>query len=202
VVAGATSGLVVGYSPEYGPPSGQGEATLERARDLTDGVALDPARPVDAFSHDLPAAEVQTPLWPWLTLAALLLLPFDVAVRRLAIGRRELTGLRAGLRRGPASVAAPRPTHATVLLQDQRRRADRRTDAKANVQAPARASPVDGSPTQRDGPASDPASPSQAGPPVSSPPASPGASARATTSSLLAAKRRAGRGQAEERPED
>jgi hypothetical protein len=117
VVAGATSGLVVGYSPEYGPQSGEGLTILERARQLTDGFELDPTRPEDAFSHDLPAATVQTPLWPWLVLLALLLLPFDVAIRRLNLGRRELAAVRSAIldgRRQPAAGSSEPAGHRTT----------------------------------------------------------------------------------------
>jgi hypothetical protein len=185
IVAGGTSGLVVGYSPEYGAPSGDGAATLERARDLTDGLALDPARPADAFVHDLPPATVQTPLWPWLTLAALLLLPFDIAVRRLVIGRRELAGIVAALRRVPSGEAStPEPTHATVLVRDQRRRATLRrgrdsTAGDSGNQVPTVSSPPRSASPEltRSGDSADHtmATPSR------------------TTSDLLAAKRRATR---------
>src|SRR5690606_4355732 len=39
--------------------------------------------------HNLTAAPASQPIWPWLTLAAVLLLPLDVAARRLQLTRRD-----------------------------------------------------------------------------------------------------------------
>jgi hypothetical protein len=181
VVAGATSGLVVGYSPEYGAPTGDGQATLERARDIAGGIALDPNRPADAFLHDLPPATVQTPLWPWLTLAALLLLPLDIAVRRLAIGRRELAGLRAAVGRRPSRAPEHRATHATVLVSDQRRRLRQRRDARSPEPKPSDEAISTRSPSQTGSPAAER---------VEGQPAQPERTS-STTGDLLAAKRRA-----------
>src|SRR5690606_4336638 len=41
------------------------------------------------FDHNLEAAPALQPVWPWLTLAAVLLLPLDVAARRLQLTRRD-----------------------------------------------------------------------------------------------------------------
>jgi hypothetical protein len=185
IVAGGTSGLVVDYSPEYGPPSGDGSATLERARDLTDGSALDPSRPAEAFTHDLPPATVQTPLWPWLTLAALLLLPFDIAVRRWAIGRRELAGIGAALRRAPrAATPEHPPTHATVLVRNQHRRTLLRRGIDQSPGDQAKSPPTATPPPNAA--ASEPTRASDGPDRAASPPSR-------TTSDLLAAKRRASR---------
>ncbi len=170
VVAGATSGLVVGYSSEYGPSSGQGLATLERARQLTDGFTLDPAHPEDAFSHDLPAATVQTPLWPWLVLLALLLLPFDVAIRRLNLGGRELAAFRATIQ--SARTPSPAGSSHTATLRAGLNRARRPSDH-----------PSDSASTQHQ---SDP--PGTPPPPPEIQPPRPTSTSRGV---LLAAKRRA-----------
>lgn len=184
VVAGATSGLVVGYSPEYGPSSGQGPATLDRAMQLTDGFALDPNRPADAFTHTLPKAKVQTPLWPWLTLLALFLLPLDVAVRRLVIGRRELAAIRAALTGKRVSIAPVAPTRVTSL-RDQLSRTTRR----------------ERHPQPRASPPSSPADPpTQRAPPEPAQPAAPARASPAARGDLLAAKRRATRPQSNDPP--
>lgn len=183
VVAGATSGLVVGYSPEYGPRSGDGLATLDRARQLTGGFALDAAAPEDAFTHDLPAATVQTPLWPFLVLLALLLLPIDVAVRRLNLGSRELAALRHAIRRpGAASTDAPRPTGHTATLRAGLDRASRVASRRDRA--------ADEPPHPRS--AHDHASPEAArrSPPTIPSPPTPSAPV-ASRQDLLAAKRRA-----------
>ena len=46
--------------------------------------------PTAALSHDLKGAGVRRDLWPYLLGLAALLLPIDVGVRRLALGRRDL----------------------------------------------------------------------------------------------------------------
>ena len=85
-----TAGWVLGYSPEYAA-LGDDPALLSavaaaggaggRVLDLTSGAAV--------FEHNLAAAPALQPIWPWLTLAAALLLPLDVAARRLRVTRRD-----------------------------------------------------------------------------------------------------------------
>jgi hypothetical protein len=47
-------------------------------------------RPEEVFKHDLKAAHASQPMAPWLLLIAALLLPFDIAVRRLIITKHDL----------------------------------------------------------------------------------------------------------------
>ena len=95
------NGWVLSYSPEYAvvvPPEDSNVTPdnirfLQQIAALTGGanVTADSAR---IFVHDLPAPpSARQPIWPWLLLAAALLLPFDIAVRRLSIGRYELRRL-------------------------------------------------------------------------------------------------------------
>ncbi len=89
-----TAGWVLGYSPEYAALEGN-PALLQGLQDLSGGRALDVAEgsgpgPAAVFDHNLDAAPAAQPIWPWLTLAAALLLPFDVAARRLALTRRDV----------------------------------------------------------------------------------------------------------------
>jgi hypothetical protein len=91
--ARATAGWVLGYSPEYADLTGN-PALLASLAAQTGGRALDTAEgsgpgPAAVFAHDLAAAPAAQPIWPWLTLAAALLLPLDVAARRLALTRRD-----------------------------------------------------------------------------------------------------------------
>jgi hypothetical protein len=86
-VVGQTSGWVLGYSPEYrefetNPQLLQTVAALTGGQDL---VGLETA----VFDHTLPTEATTRPIWTWLTLAAVLLLPLDIAVRRLVITRRD-----------------------------------------------------------------------------------------------------------------
>lgn len=79
--------IVVPYSPEY-RTTGLNESLLEAVAHAGGGRLLqDPAQ---AFADDLPAAAGGAPLWRWLLAAAACLLVFDVAVRRLKLGGRDL----------------------------------------------------------------------------------------------------------------
>ena len=63
-------------------------ALLERLASRTGGKQI--VDPTQAFERDSGThGDRPTPVWWWFALAALLLLPFDVAVRRLSFGRRR-----------------------------------------------------------------------------------------------------------------
>jgi uncharacterized membrane protein len=101
-----TNGWVLSYSPEYDVQARGADtnlltdmAVLTGGRDMSE----DPALP---FVHNLVARNAFTPLWPWLLLLALLLLPVDIAVRRLIITASDLRRLRTALF-GVRRVAAP-----------------------------------------------------------------------------------------------
>jgi len=107
-----TTGWVMGYSPEYAALEGD-PAYLVRLAELGGGVVL--GEPAQALVHDLKGAGVRQDLWPYLLGLAVLLLPFDVGVRRLALGRRDLERARAWVaerlprRRPRPAVEAPSP---------------------------------------------------------------------------------------------
>jgi Mg-chelatase subunit ChlD len=93
-----TLGVVVPYSPEYrGGESDNG--LLARIASLTGGRVLSLDNLSTAFEHNLPAAKTSTDLWPALLLLAILLLPFDVGVRRVAVSRADAARAWEGLRR-------------------------------------------------------------------------------------------------------
>lgn len=114
-----TSGWVMSYSREYlaaGVPSVLPRiATITGGRALTDGLAA-------AFDHTITARTGSTPIFPALLLAALLLLPLDVAIRRLLITRSDLARLATALRlrAKPATEAA---SERMTALMDARERA-------------------------------------------------------------------------------
>ncbi len=83
-----TAGWVLGYSPEYAALDGNPDLLAALAAQ-TGGRVLVPADVAAAFEHNLAAAPAAQPIWPWLTLAAVLLLPLDVAARRLTLTRRD-----------------------------------------------------------------------------------------------------------------
>jgi Mg-chelatase subunit ChlD len=75
-----TTGFAVGYSQEY-RATGPDRAAMARVAGLTGGREL--GEPREAWGGDLPATRATWPLWWPLTLLALLLLPVEVAARRL-----------------------------------------------------------------------------------------------------------------------
>ncbi|NJN53550.1 MAG: hypothetical protein HC804_01630 [Anaerolineae bacterium] len=93
VAIGQTSGWVLGYSPEYK----QFEANLgllESLAERTGGQDLSTLEGENAaadfiFTHNLQTEPVSQAIWPWLALLAVLLLPVDIALRRLVITRRD-----------------------------------------------------------------------------------------------------------------
>lgn len=128
-----TIGWVRGYSAEYRPAAG-GAALLEEIAALTGGRSLAEA-PAEVFARTLTAAAAQTPIWPYLLLLALLLLPADIAVRRLLLLRGDFDRLRQAIWRRPA----PSLEGAERLssLMDAKARAARKLTAEP---------PVDGAP--------------------------------------------------------
>jgi uncharacterized membrane protein len=82
-----TTGWVMGYSPEYAALEGD-PTYLAGLAELGGGAVL--GEPAEALAHDLKGAGARRDLWPYLLGLAVLLLPFDVGVRRLALGRRDL----------------------------------------------------------------------------------------------------------------
>jgi hypothetical protein len=84
-----TLGLVVPYSPEY-----RGDATdnglLVRLARLTEGRVLDFANPKASFEHSIQGVRTTTDLWPLLLLLAIVLLPFDIGVRRVRMTRADI----------------------------------------------------------------------------------------------------------------
>jgi len=107
-----TTGWVMGYSPEYAALEGD-PAYLMHLAELGGGTALE--KPAEAFAHTLRGTGTTRDLWPYLLGLAAILLPFDVGVRRLALGRRDLArawawvGERLLRRRPRPVIEAPSP---------------------------------------------------------------------------------------------
>lgn len=101
------SGWVLSYSPEY-IQGGSDERLLANLAAITGGQNLG-AEPGAAFAPVDDARQAATPIWQPLLLLALLLLPFDIALRRLVITASDLRRLRAWMRgrRSIAEEAAP-----------------------------------------------------------------------------------------------
>jgi hypothetical protein len=83
---GLTTGWVAAYSDEYAA-TGADPAYLARLAALGGGRVLE--EPGAAFDHTLEARGERRDLWPVLLAVATCLLPVDVAVRRLALTRRD-----------------------------------------------------------------------------------------------------------------
>lgn len=123
-----TMGVVVPYSPEYrGTPADNG--LLSRLASLTGGRVLALDNPTAALEHNLPAASSATDLWPLLLLFAILLLPFDIGVRRVALSRGDLVRAReASLgrlgrrRRAMPALQTATPQTAALLTAKERSR--------------------------------------------------------------------------------
>ncbi len=117
-----TTGWVMSYSAEYDRSKrGDGAALLRSLADLTGGRSmLDDTGAI--FNHNLQANVAGTPIWPVLLLAALLLLPIDVAVRRLVVTRTDILKLRQAVfgRVQPAEATSERMS--TLLDAKQRAR--------------------------------------------------------------------------------
>ncbi|MGH2536266.1 MAG: glutamine amidotransferase, partial [Candidatus Promineifilaceae bacterium] len=89
---GQTAGWVLGYSPEYrqmepNPALLHSLAEISAGRDLR---SLGLAASAAILQHNLTSQPAGRPVWPWLLGLAAGLLPFDIGVRRLALGRRDL----------------------------------------------------------------------------------------------------------------
>jgi hypothetical protein len=178
------AGWVLSYSPEYRNLESDPDALYQLVLAAKGQVATD--NPADAFAHTQAAPLATRPMWPWLLLLAVLLLPIDVGVRRLALDRRDLQKawqsirLRWQARRAAASAVPARSERmATLFNTKQRTRAQRveRSDI-------APLSPIETSVDR-----SEAVPPPTPAPDRSTPPKDSTAAAAATAATLLAKKR-------------
>lgn len=137
-----TSGWVMSYSPEYDlQERGADIDLLSDIAAMTSGVNMadDPALP---FRHNLAAQSASTPIWPYLLLIALILLPFDIAVRRLIITMSDLRRARQALfGRMPAMAEGPSERFSALLNAKERgrQRAEEPASTASNTAAALRA---------------------------------------------------------------
>ena len=148
------TGGVLPYSPEYGAV-GTDEFLLNGLRERAGGDRLPLDKPAEVFGRPRPPASLPIDIWLPLLMAAAVLFPLDVAVRRLVVGEDELNSLSARLKRkrgdkssGDASVAAQ--------LKVKRAARNAQTPAAKTVVAPrqsqsgsAPTAPAAPTPTQR-----------------------------------------------------
>ena len=112
------NGWVLSYSPEYIPRAND-DRLLARIAQITGGSDL-AERPADVFAHNLGERQAATGIWQSLILLALLLLPLDIAIRRLIITRSDLDRLRARIT-GRSSQADLRSERVATLLNARSR---------------------------------------------------------------------------------
>lgn len=106
------------------------------ARDAAAGqgrqIQLDPTNPEvvrQVWSHDIHAAAFPTPIWPWLLLLAMILVPIDVGVRRVALTRGDFVRARGWVaRRVGLERPAPEVVPGLAELRAARGRGERRAD--------------------------------------------------------------------------
>jgi Mg-chelatase subunit ChlD len=126
----SVEGWVMSYSPEYTQSTLVDEALLTQIASMTGGRDLtDTASEV--FAPTTEPRIATAPLAPLLLLLALLLLPLDIAVRRLLITRRDLALLWATIT--PERVASVEQAQRLSTLQQARDRARQRTAHSANA---------------------------------------------------------------------
>ena len=126
-VVAQTTGWVLGYSPEYRQLE-TNFALLQALADVTGGrnVGDDPA---GVFEHSLPSEATTRPVWPWLTLLAVVLLPVDIALRRLVITQRDLA-------RAWAATFGRWQRPQTSLVQERQAQVSRLFEAKRRASVP------------------------------------------------------------------
>jgi uncharacterized membrane protein len=104
----------------------------------------------EVWRHDIEASAFPTPIWPWLLLLAILLVPLDVGVRRVALARSDLRRARAwAARRVGLGRAEPEVVPGLSELRAARARSQRRAErvvepapaAAREVETPASAAP-------------------------------------------------------------
>lgn len=84
-----TTGWALSYSPEYKRLDPDPDLLLRLAALSNGEVAT--SNPADVFLHNLDATRASRPIWQWLILLAVLLLPFDIASRRLIITKQDIS---------------------------------------------------------------------------------------------------------------
>jgi Mg-chelatase subunit ChlD len=200
-----TAGWVLSYSPEYHDLTADPNFLARLAASTGGGVVgQDPSA---IYAHNLPAPRAATrPVWPVLLLLAALLLPVDIAVRRLVVTRYEM---QRALQRVQGWLAVRRP--ATVLEGERAEqlsslfRAKDRAGTETKGPAPADSGnlppPIVTRATENVPPSTParapvtPAAPPPTGVSASAPtsppagPSAPGTTATATAAGLLARKR-------------
>lgn len=133
-----TRGIVVPYSPEYRLQSVD-ESLMASLAAQTGGVVRDITNPEGLFVRPPVQVQKAQPLWYWLVGLLVLLFPFDVAVRRVLFGQRELDQARAWvserLARRPVA-EADRPKELGSLFEAKERASRRGESGERRAETP------------------------------------------------------------------
>lgn len=204
-----TSGWVLSYSPEYQTLTADPNF-LKRLAEVTSGFVMGEDLAA-IYAHNLVAPHAAArPIWPWLLLVAVCLLPFDIAIRRLVVTRYDLerawARARAWLTLRPLQTVPVTPQRAeqlNSLFRAKDRAGLARKPEEAEAPPAVSVPPIVTTPSSttpptppRDVPAATSSSPKPAPTvqPSAPPPATPTSpSSPASTSSALLARKRAGR---------
>ncbi len=130
-----SAGLLVPYSPEFAA-AGSDEPLLRQVARAAAGQVKDLTAPAAAFAPDLPRAPGAIPLAQGLLIAALLLWPVDIAMRRLALTARDLRNL-VSARRQRQATPAPETAAAANIAAWAREQKQRQRGAVAASVSPA-----------------------------------------------------------------
>ena len=104
-------------------------AAAGRGRELA---LADEEAPTAVWAHDIEASAFPTPIWPWLLLLAIALVPLDVGVRRVALSRADLRRARAwAARRIGMGRTEPEAVPGLAELRAARERSARRAERSA-----------------------------------------------------------------------
>jgi Mg-chelatase subunit ChlD len=151
-------GWVLAYSPEYRnlrpDPDQLNRLAAQLNAEAPEGkeiASFAPEHPGLIFTHDFDAARRSSPIWPLLLTLAALLLPVDIAIRRLAISRRDvtraLTTLRGRFQREPI-VTPTAPTTPRTQRIGSLMKAKERTEDSRVQETPAQIRPPKPTPTR------------------------------------------------------
>ena len=187
-----TGGWVLGYSPEYSRLE-TNAGLLETIAGMTGGRDLS-GNPAAAFDHTLSGTPTTRPIWPWLAFLAVVLLPVDVALRRLVVTRRDLEQAWAAIfGRVRPHPAPPQRSEQVARLFEAKQRAGTSPPAADAPVTPPPVSRQDAAAAEQSPPEPDP-SPARPASPPSSAPGAPGSLA----SRLLERRRQSEKGEEQE----
>jgi uncharacterized membrane protein/Mg-chelatase subunit ChlD len=131
--ASRTLGLVSPAADEYRRLGVDADA-LRRYATAGGGraLALDREEAIgETWRHDISASAVPTPVWPWLLVLAMLLVPLDVGIRRVALARSDLDRARAWVVQRVGGVTAePEAAPGLAELRAARTRSERRAERR------------------------------------------------------------------------